>query len=80
MSIVVFWLENGTARCETFSSTGLGDALSHCEALRRSAAAGASISHVCVSSELPDNMTKPGVADPAADYAWSKRRRPTRSR
>lgn len=74
MGIIVFWLEGELARHEPFDATQLSQALARCEALRRAAAAGAPISHVCLSTELPGNMTKPGVADPPADYSWTKRR------
>lgn len=74
MSIVVFWLEDGRACAEPFDAAQLSQALARCEALRQSAAAGASVSHVCISSELEQNVTKPGAADPPADYAWTKRR------
>lgn len=79
MSIVVFWLDDGRACAEPFDAARLSEALARCEALRRSAAAGAPISHVCISSELEHNVTRPGVADPPADYAWTKRRGGRRS-
>lgn len=74
MGIVVFWLEGECARSERFDASALSQALARCEDLRREAARGVAISHVCVSSELEGNVTRPGVADAPAGYDWTKRR------
>lgn len=74
MGIVVFWLEGEEPRSERFEASALSQALARCEDLRRAAAQGAAVSHVCVSSELEGNVTRAGVADAPAGYDWTKRR------
>lgn len=74
--IVVYWTETGEPRSQAFPSGALGDALDCAEALRRRQRAGESVSFVTIVSEDPAQVGPPGVADPPADYAWFKRRRP----
>jgi hypothetical protein len=76
----IFWLEDGEARSEGFASDGLSGALGRAEALRRRQRAGERVSFVTIASENPDQVGPPGVDDPAADYAWVKRRPPRRMR
>ena len=45
------------------------------EELRTRQRAGEGVCFVTMSSENPDAVGPPGVADPAADYNWKKRRR-----
>lgn len=78
MSIVVFWLdESGAAACRTFGRTELAQALKHSEVLR---AAGRD--HVCISSQLPDQVGQAGVTaveggrlPGGAQYTFNKRHR-----
>lgn len=73
MSIVVYWLEAGQARGEVFAGDALAAAMARAEALRAQGAA-AGISHVCIASELPGDMTRAGVAGAPEGYDWTKRR------
>jgi hypothetical protein len=78
MSIVVFWLtESGEPASRTFDATELVSALRHSESLRA-----AGLRHVCISSELPDQVGKAGVTAveggrlPGGDaYTFNKRHR-----
>jgi hypothetical protein len=76
----VFWLELDEARSEGFGSDALATALAFAEALRRRQRAGDAVAFVTLASENPDHVGRPGVDDPAADYAWVKRRPPVRRR
>lgn len=79
--IVVFWLvqranvPNGAeARHAVFGQDQLREALAYAEQLRARRNAGEPITHVSIQSELPQSVGRPGVSDPAADYAHYKRR------
>ena len=75
MNIVVFHLENGLPQSQSFPGTDIGPALKHCESLRQLARAGQPIAHVCLSTDVEDNVTLPGVSDTLPeDYSWVKRR------
>jgi hypothetical protein len=74
----VFWLEAGEARSAGFGSDALSAALAFTEALRRRQRGGEPVSFVTIASEDPDRVGPSGVDDPAADYAWTKRRPPPR--
>lgn len=75
MSIAVFWIENGKAEVATVGDQHMLVALKFMEDLRRKRAAGDDITHVCMQSELADDVTKPGVNDVLPDgYDWKKRR------
>jgi hypothetical protein len=76
----VFWMELGEARSVGFDSDSLTPALAFAEALRRRQRAGDPVAFVTLAAENPDHVGHPGVADPAADYAWVKRRPPVRRR
>jgi hypothetical protein len=86
MSIVVFWIQPGTGeglfpnmsepKACTFGDLQLGEALAFANRQRN-----AGMSHVCISSEHPDNVTKPGVegveggrTPDGEEYSWRKRR------
>lgn len=70
MSILVYWLEDSGPEAEEFGPTELGPALKRAEELRR-----AGWRHVCISTELPDSVGKPGVNDVLPPgYDWKKRR------
>lgn len=87
MSIVVFWIQPGSGEgmfpnmsqpnARTFKDTELQEALAYAATLRRENLA----RHVCISSEFPDNVTKPGVdsveggrTPDGQEYSWRKRR------
>ena len=78
MSIVVFWLdESGAAASKTFGRAELAQALKYSEALRA-----AGLGHVCISSELPDQVGRAGVTaveggrlPGGAQYTFNKRHR-----
>jgi hypothetical protein len=76
--IAVYWLEHGSERAqpqaEYFAPDQLSEALRFAENLRARRNAGEPLSHVAIQSELPQNVGKPGVADPPKDYAHYKRR------
>ena len=81
--IIVYWRQVLTdsagnlsvnAQFAEFESNNLKGALACCEDLRNLRSAGASISHVCIQSELPTSVGLPGVADVDSSYSWYKRR------
>ena len=75
-TIAVFWIEDGQPCTSVRNASSIGPSLALCEDLRARARAGASISHVCISSDLVDSVTLPGVNDKLpADYNWTKRRK-----
>jgi len=62
---------------ESSPGADIGLPLKLCEALRKRAKAGESISHVCLTTESIDNVTAPGVSDKLPEgYDWMMRRRP----
>ena len=71
---MVFWIEEGCACAQEFPATGLSESLAHAEALRRRQRESGGVSFVTLCSENPDSVGHPGVADPPADYNWTKRR------
>lgn len=74
-TIVVFWVEEGAPQAADFLGPDIGLALAHCEALRKRTASGEPVSHVCLSTDLPGNVTQPGVNGNLPDgYDWTKRR------
>lgn len=75
----VYWLEEGEPKHRMFASAALGEALAWAEALRTRRRAGGPVGWVSIASEDPDQVGEAGVADPAADYAWVKRRAPRRT-
>lgn len=71
---VVYWCEVNlidefTPQIQTFRDDELGPAIKCMELLRK-----ANARFVSMSSENPNSVGKPGVADPAEDYKWMKRR------
>lgn len=75
--IVVFWLEQepqAQPNARLFAPDELTAALRFAEELRARRAAGETISHIAIQSELPGSVGRAGVADPGADYAHYKRR------
>lgn len=74
-TIAVFWIEDGQPCADVRNASSIGPSLEFCEQLRTRARCGASISHVCISSDLMASVTLPGVSDKLpADYDWTKRR------
>jgi hypothetical protein len=76
---MVYWTEvdNGTASAHGrgFDSSDMGAALKFMEELRTRQRAGEGVCFVTMSSENPDAVGHPGVADPSPDYHWKKRRK-----
>ena len=81
MSIAVFWIDNtfepSQPKVETFLSSELGPALKFAEDQRK-----IGFPHVTISTELEDNIGKPGVnsvedgkTPDGHDYEWSKKQR-----
>lgn len=78
MSIVVYWLSQGSPFVKVFTDEQLLDALAFSEARRQEKdPAGLPLnSHVVTNSELGDCVSKPGVSDELPeDYSWSKAHR-----
>ena len=81
---VVYWLERdtdanpsdgaGRPLARAFGNDQMKLALEFMEQLRRRQRSGEPIGFVTMCSENPDSVGPPGVADPAADYNWKKRR------
>jgi hypothetical protein len=76
--VVVYWTESGAPRSCGFGSDALSQALACAEALRQRQRAGDPVSFVTIAAEHPDQVGPRGVDEPAADYAWVKRRPPPR--
>ncbi|RJG02773.1 hypothetical protein [Noviherbaspirillum sedimenti] len=76
---MVYWTEHDNdlplTRAQAFNSSQMGAALHFMEQLRMRKRAGEPISFVTMCSENPHVVGHAGVADPAADYNWKKRRR-----
>lgn len=76
---MVYWTESDdgadSAHGQRFASDRMVDALKFMEALRVRQRDGEAIRFIAMSSENPDSVGHPGVADPAPDYNWKKRRR-----
>ena len=77
---MVYWTEigegdNAVAHGRSFASEEMGAALKFMEELRARQRSGESLCFVAMSSENPDSVGHPGVADPSPDYNWKKRRR-----
>ncbi|NEX63564.1 hypothetical protein [Noviherbaspirillum galbum] len=80
---MVYWTEyddggeggHAVAHGRSFGSEEMGAALKFMEELRARQRDGERICFVAMSSENPDSVGKPGVADPSPDYDWKKRRR-----
>lgn len=76
---MVYWTEvadgESSAHGQDFPSEEMGAALKFMEELRTRQRAGEGICFVTMSSENPNSVGHPGVADPSPDYNWKKRRR-----
>lgn len=75
----VYWTEfaAGTraAHARDFDSHEMSAAMQFMEQLRMRQRAGEDIRFVALASENPNAVGPSGVADPADDYNWKKRRR-----
>lgn len=76
---MVYWTTTDEAEpqphAQAFDSSDMVGAMKWMEELRTRQRAGEGVCFVTMSSEHPDAVGHPGVADPAADYNWKKRRR-----
>lgn len=76
---MVYWtvIENGesAAKAEPFGSHDMAGAMRLMEDLRIRQRSGEAIHFIALSSENPDSVGPPGVAEPGPDYHWKKRRR-----
>lgn len=76
---MVYWTEYDNdlplTRAHSFDSSQMGAALHFMEQLRMRQRAGETIHFVTMCSENPHVVGHAGVADPAPDYNWKKRRR-----
>jgi hypothetical protein len=76
---MVYWTEvnddAATAHGREFATSDMTGAMQFMEALRARQRQGEGICFVTMSSENPDSVGHPGVADPGPDYNWKKRRR-----
>ncbi len=76
---MVYWThiedEKAVPHSRGFPSDDMGGALKFMEDLRARQRAGERLCFVTMSSENPDSVGFPGVADPHPDYNWKKRRR-----
>lgn len=75
---MVYWTEikeeSATAHGREFASSDMSAALKFMEELRTRQRLGEEVCFVTMSSENPNSVGHPGVADPDADYNWKKRR------
>jgi hypothetical protein len=76
---MVYWTEfdddRAVAHGRSFGSEEMSAALTFMEELRARQRQGERVCFVAMSSENPDSVGEPGVADPSPDYNWKKRRR-----
>ena len=76
---MVYWTEaeDGASRAcsREFASADMSGAMQFMEGLRRRQREGDGVCFITLCSENPDSVGPPGVADPAPDYNWKKRRR-----
>lgn len=76
---MVYWTESGeagsSARAQEFPSEQMAAAMQFMEALRARQRAGEGIAFIAMAAENPNSVGHAGVADPAPDYNWKKRRR-----
>lgn len=63
------------AHAKEFDSADMAAAMRLMEELRSQQRAGKPIRFITLSSEHPDSVGHPGVAEPDPDYNWKKRRR-----
>lgn len=75
---MVYWsveADGLAAHAKAFASGDMGAAMHFMEQLRIRQRAGEAIRFVTMCSENPHVVGHAGVADPAADYNWKKRRK-----
>lgn len=76
---MVYWTEPeaGIPRphAREFGTAEMTAAMQFMEELRSQQRTGQAVSMIAMASEHPHSVGPSGVADPAADYAWKKRRR-----
>jgi hypothetical protein len=76
---MVYWTttdeDKSVAHGRSFASEEMSAALKFMEELRTRQREGERLCFVTMSSENPDSVGPPGVADPSPDYNWKKRRR-----
>jgi hypothetical protein len=76
---MVYWTEydndDALTQGRLFDSSQMGAALHFMEQLRMRQRAGEAIRFVTMCSENPNVVGHPGVAEPAPDYNWKKRRK-----
>lgn len=76
---MVYWTEveddKSTAHGRAFEASDMRAAMQFMEELRTRQRAGEPIGFVTMSSENPNLVGHPGVADPSPDYNWKKRRK-----
>lgn len=75
---MVYWTEvddeKSVAHGHAFAADEMRAAMHFMEELRGRQRAGEAIAFVVMSSENPNSVGHPGVADPSPDYNWRKRR------
>lgn len=76
---MVYWMvvdEDGilVPRAKEFNATSMVDSMTFMEELRKIQRADNSIRFVCMSSENPNSVGKPGVDVTDSSYSWTKRR------
>lgn len=76
---MVYWTVvkegNAVPHSQAFPSNEMAAAMTFMETLRSRQRAGEGLGFITMSSEHPDSVGHPGVADPSPDYAWKKRRK-----
>lgn len=76
---MVYWrYDDGkviTPHAKPFAASEMESAMHFMEQLRIRKRAGVAVGFITMCSENPDVVGRAGVADPAPDYNWKKRRR-----
>lgn len=76
---MIYWTvmetDTRTHHAREFAEDDLRSALQFMESLRAQQRAGESVGFITMCSENPNAVGPAGVADPAPDYQWKKRRR-----
>lgn len=76
---MVYWTvvkeRDAIPHSRAFASDEMGAAMTFMESLRSRQRAGEGVGFITMSSEHPDSVGHPGVADPSPDYDWKKRRK-----
>lgn len=79
MAFMVYWTEvqeDGSLvpRSKVFDLESMSDSLDYMSTLRIDQITHGNIRFICMSSENPNSVGKPGVATVGPDYNWTKRR------